>query len=417
MAGRNEALLASNTVSQEEYEQASAALKAAEADAAAGRASVKTARINRQYTVVTAPVAGRIGRSVVTEGAYVQQTSATLMATIQQIDSVYVDIAQSSADLLQLRRDLADHKLEQAGGDARVRLLLEDGSLYGEPGTLQFADVSVDPSTGSVTLRALFPNPRGELLPGMFVRARIEEGVQQNAILVPQRGVTRDAKGQAIAMVVTADKKVERRTLVAARAVDNAWLVSEGLVAGDQVIVDGLQKIRPGAEVVPVPAADANTDAGKPDANPTRTSPKRRSNPPQERACPGSSSIDRSSRGSSPSSSCWPAASSILSLPISQYPAIAPPAISISATYPGASAKTLEDTVTQVIEQKLSGLDGLRFMSSTSDSTGTASSPSPSSPAPTPTSPRSRSRTNCSSPCRSCRRRCSARASASPSRP
>jgi membrane fusion protein (multidrug efflux system) len=258
MAGRNEALLASNTVSQEEYEQASAALKAAEADAAAGRASVKTARINRQYTVVTAPVAGRIGRSVVTEGAYVQQTSATLMATIQQIDSVYVDIAQSSADLLQLRRDLADHKLEQAGGDARVRLLLEDGSLYGEPGTLQFADVSVDPSTGSVTLRALFPNPRGELLPGMFVRARIEEGVQPHAILVPQRGVTRDAKGQAIAMVVTADKKVERRTLVAARAVDNAWLVSEGLVAGDQVIVDGLQKIRPGAEVVPVPAADAH---------------------------------------------------------------------------------------------------------------------------------------------------------------
>ena len=268
MAGRNEALLASNTVSQEEYEQASAALKAAEADAAAGRASVKTARINRQYTVVTAPVAGRIGRSVVTEGAYVQQTSATLMATIQQIDSVYVDIAQSSADLLQLRRDLADHKLEQAGGDARVRLLLEDGSLYGEPGTLQFADVSVDPSTGSVTLRALFPNPRGELLPGMFVRARIEEGVQQNAILVPQRGVTRDAKGQAIAMVVTADKKVERRTLVAARAVDNAWLVSEGLVAGDQVIVDGLQKIRPGAEVVPVPAAepDAKPEANKPEA-------------------------------------------------------------------------------------------------------------------------------------------------------
>lgn len=265
MAGRNEALLASNTVSQEEYEQASAALKAAEADAAAGRASVKTARINRQYTVVTAPVAGRIGRSVVTEGAYVQQTSATLMATIQQIDSVYVDIAQSSADLLQLRRDLADHKLEQAGGDARVRLLLEDDSLYGEPGTLQFADVSVDPSTGSVTLRALFPNPRGELLPGMFVRARIEEGVQQNAILVPQRGVTRDAKGQAIAMVVTPDKKVERRTLVAARAVDNAWLVSEGLVAGDQVIVDGLQKIRPGAEVVPVPAAEP--DAGKPEAN------------------------------------------------------------------------------------------------------------------------------------------------------
>lgn len=261
MAGRNEALLGSNTVSQEEVDQAEAALRAAEADAAAGRASVKTARINRQYTLVTAPVAGRIGRSVVTEGTYVQQASATLMATIQQIDTVYVDIAQSSADLLQLRRDLASHKLEQAGGDTRVRLLLEDGSLYSEPGTLQFADVTVDPGTGSVSLRALFPNPRGELLPGMFVRARIEEGVQQNAILVPQRAVTRDAKGQAIALVVTADKKVERRTLVAARAVDNSWLVSEGLAAGDQVIVDGLQKVRPGAEVVPVPAADPGKPA------------------------------------------------------------------------------------------------------------------------------------------------------------
>jgi len=261
MAGRNEALLGSNTVSQEEVDQAEAALRAAEADAAAGRASVKTARINRQYTVVSAPVAGRIGRSVVTEGTYVQQASATLMATIQQIDTVYVDIAQSSADLLQLRRDLASHKLEQAGGDTRVRLLLEDGSLYSEPGTLQFADVTVDPGTGSVSLRALFPNPRGELLPGMFVRARIEEGVQQNAILVPQRAVTRDAKGQAVALVVTADKKVERRTLVAARAVDNSWLVSEGLAAGDQVIVDGLQKVRPGAEVVPVPAADPGKPA------------------------------------------------------------------------------------------------------------------------------------------------------------
>lgn len=261
LAERNEALLGSNTVSQEAVDQASAALKAAEADAAAGRASVKTARITRQYALVNAPVSGRIGRSVVTEGAYVQQAGATLMATIQQIDSVYVDIAQSSADLLQLRRDLAEHKLERAGGDARVRLMLEDGTLYGEPGTLQFADVTVDPGTGSVSLRALFPNPRGELLPGMFVRARIEEGVQQNAILVPQRGVTRDAKGQAIAMVVTADKKVERRALVAARAVDNAWLVTEGLVAGDQVIVDGLQKIRPGAEVVPVPAADLRPEA------------------------------------------------------------------------------------------------------------------------------------------------------------
>lgn len=260
-AQRSEQLLRDNAVSQQEYDNAAAALKTAEADVAAGRAAVKTAKINKGYTMITAPVGGRIGRSIVTEGAFVQQTAATLMATIQQLDNVYVDIAQSSAELLRLRRDLESHKLERPG-EALVRLVLEDGSAYGEPGTLQYADVTVDVGTGAVSLRALFPNPKKVLLPGMFVRARIEEGVRAQAILVPQRALTRDNRGQAIVMVVGADNKVERRSVVTDRAVGNQWLIKEGLAAGDQVIVEGLQKIRPGAEVSVVQAKpDAPVDA------------------------------------------------------------------------------------------------------------------------------------------------------------
>lgn len=269
-AGRTEQLLQSNTVSRQEADNAEATLQTARADAAAGRAAVRTAKINQAYTVVEAPVSGRIGRSIVTEGAYVQQSTATLMATIQQIDHVYVDIAQSAAELLRLRRDLESHKLERPG-EARVSLVLEDGTVYGEPGTLQFADVTVDADTGSVSLRALFPNPRGVLLPGLFVRARIEEGVRPQALLVPQRALTRDNRGQAIVMVVGEGNKVERRVVATDRSVGNAWLIREGLAAGDQVIVDGLQKIRPGAEVTVVavkpdevkPAAAPAADAKK----------------------------------------------------------------------------------------------------------------------------------------------------------
>jgi membrane fusion protein (multidrug efflux system) len=271
---RDEELLRTNAVSREEAQAADATLRVAEADAAAGRAALKTARINKAYTVVTAPVAGRIGRSAVTEGAYVQQAGATLMATIQQIDSVYVDIVQSSAELLRMRRDLDSHKLERADGAATVRLVLEDGSAYDEPGTLQFADVTVDPDTGSVSLRALFPNPRGLLLPGMFVRARIDEGVRPQAILVPQRALTRDTRGQAVVNLVGPGNKVERRTVVADRAVGNAWLISEGLAPGEQVILDGLQKIRPGVEVTPVPATpDKPADARPTDAEPADAAP------------------------------------------------------------------------------------------------------------------------------------------------
>jgi membrane fusion protein (multidrug efflux system) len=249
-------LVEANAVSKQEYDNAIAALKASEADVASGRAAVQTARINLGYTKVTSPVAGRIGRSAVTEGAYVQQAQATLLATVQQIDQLYVDLTQSSSEVMRLRRDLDAGKLQSAGaGRAKVTLLFEDSTEYSQTGSLQFSDVTVDPTTGSITLRALFPNPERVLLPGMFVRARLQEGVNPQAILVPQQAVTRDQKGQAVALVVNGESKVERRQLVTDRAVGDAWLVSAGLGAGDRVIVEGVQKVRPGAEVKPVPAA------------------------------------------------------------------------------------------------------------------------------------------------------------------
>jgi membrane fusion protein (multidrug efflux system) len=261
-AKRNEELVEDRVVSRQEYENTAAALKAAEADVAAAKAAVQTAQINFGYTTVTSPVSGRIGRSAVTEGAYVQSAQATLLATVQQLDPVYVDLTQSTAELLKLRQDLEAGKLQAAGaGKAKVRLVTEDGREYGGEGMLQFADVTVDPGTGSVALRALFPNRRGELLPGMFVRARLAEGVSPQAILVPQVAVTRDQKGLPTALIVNSERKVERRQLVTDRAVGDAWLVTAGVQAGDQVIVEGLQKVRPGAVVNPVAAASAKQAA------------------------------------------------------------------------------------------------------------------------------------------------------------
>ncbi len=255
VARRHATLIQTNVVSQQDHDNAQAALKTAEADVASARAAEQLARINLGYTSVTAPVSGRIGRSAVTEGAYVQASQATLLATVQQIHPMYVDLTQSADEALRLRRDLDSGRLQgKAPGQAAVRLVLDDGREYPLPGTLQFTDVTVDPGTGSITLRALFPNPRGELLPGMFVRARIEEGVNPQALLVPQVGVTRDPKGLPVALVVNGERKVERRTLVTDRAVGSAWLVTEGLRPGDQVVVEGVQKVRPGAAVNPVPA-------------------------------------------------------------------------------------------------------------------------------------------------------------------
>jgi membrane fusion protein, multidrug efflux system len=249
-------LVESNAVSRQDYDNAAAAQKAGEAEVAAAQAAVEVATINLGYTSVTAPVAGRIGRSAVTEGAYAQAGQATLLATIQQLDPVFVDVAQSSVELLRLRRALESGQLHRTGSQAaQVSLVLEDGSSYGATGALQFSDVTVDGSTGSVTLRALFPNPQAVLLPGMFVRARLDEAVDPQALLVPQLAVARSPTGEATAMVVGEGGKAELRALKADRAVGNSWLVTSGLRPGDQVIVSGLQKIRPGAPVKAVPAA------------------------------------------------------------------------------------------------------------------------------------------------------------------
>jgi membrane fusion protein (multidrug efflux system) len=203
----------------------------------------------------------------------VQQSAATLLATVQQLDPVYVDLTWSSAEMLRLRRAIESGEIKSVDGKAPVTVVLEDGREHAQPGTLEFTDVSVDPSTGSVSLRAVVPNPKAELLPGMFVRARIAEGVKSDALLVPQRGVTRDQNGRPVALVVDKDGKVERRTLVTDRAIGDAWLVTEGLKPGEMVVVEGMQRIRPGAPVKPVPAgapapqqANSGSGSGAPQA-------------------------------------------------------------------------------------------------------------------------------------------------------
>ncbi|MGF6263594.1 efflux RND transporter periplasmic adaptor subunit [Paraburkholderia youngii] len=254
-ASRYKVLVAANAVSKQDYDNAVAAAGQAAADVAAGKAAVDTAQINLGYTDVTSPVTGQIGVSQVTPGAFVQQSAATLMATVQQLDPMYVDLTQSSLDGLKLRRDMQEGRLKTTGpGAAQVTLVLEDGRIYSEKGKLQFTDVTVDPGTGSVTVRAIFKNPNHVLLPGMFVRAKIEEGVNQNALIVPQVGVTHDQKGQPTALVVDNDNKVELRQLVTTGTFGSYWVVSNGLKPGDRVIVQGTDKARPGQQVKPVPA-------------------------------------------------------------------------------------------------------------------------------------------------------------------
>jgi membrane fusion protein (multidrug efflux system) len=249
-AERYKILIGGNGVSKQEYDNAVAAQGQAAADVASGKASVQTARINLGYTDVVSPITGRIGVSLVTPGAYVQSSAATPMTTVQQMDPIYVDLNQSSVQGLQLRRDVASGRVKVDGSDsAKVTLLLEDGTQYPLAGTLQFTDVTVDPGTGSVTVRAVFPNPDYILLPGMFVRARIEQGVNDQAMLVPQQGVTRDPKGQATALVVGADNKVTQRVIQASSTFGNQWVVEGGLAEGERVIVAGLQKVQPGMTV------------------------------------------------------------------------------------------------------------------------------------------------------------------------
>ena len=268
-ADRYRELVKVKAVSQQDNDDAQAALKQAEAEVAAARAAVETARINLAYTRITAPISGRIGRSSVTDGALVTASQPTALATIQQLDSVYVDVSQSSADMLRLKQSLASGQLMKSGGQARVRLLLEDGSAYPQAGVLRFSEVTVDQSNGSITLRAVFPNPKQILLPGMFVRALLEEGVSEQAILVPQRGVTRNPKGEAMVMVVGAEEKVEPRPIKVARTVGDNWLVSEGLKPGDRVILEGTQRARPGTQVKAVPFGSKPAE-GPPAAQPAK---------------------------------------------------------------------------------------------------------------------------------------------------
>jgi len=253
-AERYQELVKINAVSQQDYDDVSAAVMQAEAEVEVGKAALETARINLAYTSVTAPISGRIGRSTVTDGALVTAGQPSPLATIQQLSSMYVDVTQSSAELLRLRQNLASGVLKSNGSaQAQVKLLLEDGSAYPLPGTLKFSEVTVDQSTGSITLRAIFPNPEQALLPGMFVHAIVEDGVSEQAILVPQRGVTRNPAGNAMVMVVGSEEKVEPRVIKVVRTVGDSWLVGEGLQPGDRVILEGIQKARPGTQVKAVP--------------------------------------------------------------------------------------------------------------------------------------------------------------------
>ena len=253
-AERYKELVAIKAVSRQDYDDITATLKQAEADIESSKAAVETARINLAYTRVAAPISGRIGKSSVTVGALVTASQGAALATIQQLDPIYVDVTQSSANLLQLKRSMASGKLKHDGvNGAKVKLLLEDGTPYPLEGVLKFSDVTVDPSTGSVILRTVFPNPKYILLPGMYVRAILEEGVNEQAILVPQQGVTRDPKGNAVAMVVDSSEKVEQRVLKIDRAIGDKWLVNEGLKPADRLIVEGFQKIKPGVSVKVVP--------------------------------------------------------------------------------------------------------------------------------------------------------------------
>ncbi len=265
-ADRYRDLVKINAVSKQDYDDVSASQKLAEAEIESAKAALEAVRINLAYTKITAPISGRIGRSTVTNGALVTAGQAAPLATIQQLDSVYVDLTQSSSEMLQLKKAMASGLLKNsANAQARVKLLLEDGSAYPLSGTLKFSEVTVDQSTGSITLRAVFPNPKQTLLPGMFVRAILEEGVNENGILIPQRGVTRNPKGEAMVMTIGAEDKVEARLIKVSRTVGDSWLVSDGLKAGDKVILEGFQKARPGTQVKTVPFGS------KPEAAPAAT--------------------------------------------------------------------------------------------------------------------------------------------------
>jgi len=264
---RYKELVSIKAVSRQDYDDTVAALKQAEAEIAVGKAAVESARINLDYTRVTAPISGSIGRSLVTVGALATAGQGLPLATIQQIDPVYVDVTQSSANLLRLQRSMESGTLKRDRSNrARVKLNLEDGTPYPLEGALQFQDITVDPTTGSYILRIVFPNPKRILLPGMYARAILEEGVNEQAILVPQQGVGRNPKGEPVSLIVDAEGRVQQRMLTLDRTVGDKWLVSSGLESGDRVIVEGSQKVKPGVSVKAVPFSEAHNPAAPPAA-------------------------------------------------------------------------------------------------------------------------------------------------------
>lgn len=262
-AERYAGLVRIQAVSKQANDDAQAALQLAQADIAAAKAALDKTRIDLDHTQVKSPISGRIGRSSVTQGALVTANQAAALATVQQLDPIYVDLTQSSADMLRIRRDLAAGTLQrEAKAAVPVTLVLEDGSEYASAGSLAFSEVTVDENTGSVTLRAKFPNPKGELLPGMYVRARLPQGVRSEAILVPHAALTRDARGKALVMVVDAESKVQARAVQVVQSLDSQWVVTDGLQPGERIIVEGLQKVRPGAAVQAEQAPPAPVTAG-----------------------------------------------------------------------------------------------------------------------------------------------------------
>ncbi|PHM40062.1 AcrA [Xenorhabdus mauleonii] len=268
---RYKSLLGTQYVSKQEFDKANSDYAQAKADVQSAQAALESARINLAYTKVSSPISGRAGKSTVTEGALVSAGQSTALTTVQQLDPIYVDITQSSDDYLRLKNEIANGTVHKEHGKSRIRLVTESGQEYSQTGYLEFSDATVDESTGSITMRAIFPNPNEELLPGLFVRTKLEEGIRQNAILIPQQAVTRTPRGQATTMIVNKDNKVEVRNITAAQAIGNKWLVTKGLKAGDRVVVTGLQKIAPGVTVKPTetdldakPAANQAESAKKP---------------------------------------------------------------------------------------------------------------------------------------------------------
>ncbi len=361
-AERDKVLVAANAISQQKYVNDLAAQSQAAADVQAGIAAVKVAKINLGYTNVMAPITGRIGPALVTQGAYVQSSAATLLASVQQIDPIYVDLSQTSVEGLQLRQQVANGRIKLNGPErTKVRLQLEDGTTYSRPGTLEFTDISVNPGTGSVSVRAIFPNPDQVLLPGMFVRAVIDQGTDDRAMLIPQEGITHDRTGRATALVVDANNKVTQRPVEASRTFGSNWVVESGLEEGDRVVISGSQRVQPGM-LVRMAGMDPTSDRVRSGSRVTISK--------RNRAM-ARFFIDRPIFAIVIAILIMLAgALSITRLPIEQYPTVAPPSIQITTTYPGASAATVENTVVQVIEQQMSGLDHLLYLSSTSDDYG-----------------------------------------------